>query len=270
MNKMDWNKTKTIFILTFLILNIFLSFKLIERENESQLEVITKSTIEDLLKEMEITYPKLPQIKKTETHISAINIPFNADELSNLKQQQYTLNDDGMLLGIFESPITLTNPLQPEEEVAQFISENIVNGTKYSYWKTDEEENKVYFFQTLDGKPIYFNKKAMLIIYLNEERQIIGYEQSFLTVQMKEVEQNILPPLKVIEVLLDKQYLEYEGTISKIELGYFNLPEIAGNIQVLAPTWHVVIGNNHYFVDAIDGELLKIGQNRGGEVGIAF
>ncbi|OZM56593.1 hypothetical protein CIB95_10225 [Lottiidibacillus patelloidae] len=267
---MDWNKTKTIFILTFFILNIFLSFKLIERKNESQLEVITKSTIEDLLKEMEIKYPKLPQIKKTETHISALNIPFNTEELSKLKQQQYTLNEDGTLIGIFESPITLTNPLQPEEEVAKFISENLVNGTKYSYWKTGEDAKKVYFFQTFDGKPIYFNKKAMLIIHLNEEKQIIGYEQNFLTVQMKEAEQNILPPLKVIEVLLDKQYLQYEGIISKIELGYFNLPEIAGNIQVLAPTWHVVIGNNHYFVDAIDGELLKIGQNWGGEIGTTF
>jgi regulatory protein YycI of two-component signal transduction system YycFG len=91
-----------------------------------------------------------------------------------------------------------------------------------------------------------------------------------LTVQLKEVKQNILQPLKVVEVLLDKQYLQYKGIVNKIELGYFNLPEIAGDVQVLAPTWHVIIGENHYFVDAIDGELLKIGQNWSGENGNAF
>jgi regulatory protein YycI of two-component signal transduction system YycFG len=267
---MDWNKTKTIFIFTFLILNIFLGYKLVERKNESQLEVITTSTIEDLLAEMEITYPKLPQIKKTETHISAIKIPFANDEINELQGQQVTIEDDGTIIAVFDQPTPLMSPLQPEDEVVTFVSENVINGGTYSFWKVNKEGNKIYLFQTFNGKPIYFNNSAVLIIYLDAENQIVGYEQTFLTVQLKEAEQNILPPLKVLEVLLDKQYLHYKGVVSKIELGYFNLPEIAGNIQVLAPTWHVVIGENHYFVDAIDGELLKIGQNWGGEIGIAF
>jgi regulatory protein YycI of two-component signal transduction system YycFG len=266
---MDWSRTKSMFIITFLILNIFLGYTLIERKNESQLDVITKSSIEDLLKEMNIKYPRLPQIKTTEMHISGMMLPFQEQDLIELHDLSYSLREDGTLATTLNTPISLSEG-NIIGELNDYVSREIIHGTDYTFWKMDEKTNQYIYFQTYNNQPIYFNKSGMLMFYINEENQLVGYEQSYLTIQKKEVEQEILAPLKVFEVLLDKQFLHFEDTISKIELGYFNLPEISGKIQVLAPTWHVMIGKEHYFVDAIDGEILKIGQKWSGENGITF
>jgi regulatory protein YycI of two-component signal transduction system YycFG len=167
---MDWNNTKTVFIITFLILNIFLGYKLIERKNESQLDVITQSTMADLLSEMEITYPKLPEIKATETHITAVNIPYEEKEVKKLaSKQQIQVQEDGKLIAVLNEPFPLSNTVQPVEEIKQYISENVINGKDYMFWRSDIENNIYYFFQTFEGKPIYFNQKGMVIVHLNDK-----------------------------------------------------------------------------------------------------
>ena len=58
---MDWSKTKTIFIITFLILDCFLGYQFMEKRNSSQLDVLLEATIEDQLKANGITYVQLPK-----------------------------------------------------------------------------------------------------------------------------------------------------------------------------------------------------------------
>ncbi|MDQ7860055.1 hypothetical protein RCO48_00360 [Peribacillus frigoritolerans] len=52
---MDWNNTKSIFIMVFFVLNIFLLYQFLEKINDSQYESFTESTTEELLKEDEIS-----------------------------------------------------------------------------------------------------------------------------------------------------------------------------------------------------------------------
>ena len=55
---MDWSKTKTIFIVVFLILNVFLVSTFISKVSESNLDTLGQWTIDEQLKSENIKYPK--------------------------------------------------------------------------------------------------------------------------------------------------------------------------------------------------------------------
>ena len=44
---MDWNKSKSIFIMVFFVLDIFLLYQFLEKKDNYQFEYITEATIED-------------------------------------------------------------------------------------------------------------------------------------------------------------------------------------------------------------------------------
>ena len=53
---MDWSKTKSIFIIVFFVLDIFLLYQFLEKKDNYQFEYFAEATIEDRLQENEITY----------------------------------------------------------------------------------------------------------------------------------------------------------------------------------------------------------------------
>lgn len=67
---LDWSKTKTIFIITFFILDIFLGYQFIQKKNSSQLDVILEATIEEQLEADGITYVDLPKEITKATYVS--------------------------------------------------------------------------------------------------------------------------------------------------------------------------------------------------------
>ena len=68
---MDWSKIKTIFIITFLILDVYLFFQFMKIRDANKYEVITEASIEDKLKADEIKYVNLPKDPIKDQYISA-------------------------------------------------------------------------------------------------------------------------------------------------------------------------------------------------------
>ena len=58
---MDWSKIKTIFIITFLILDVYLLFQFMKIRDANKYEVITEASFEEKLKADEIKYVDLPK-----------------------------------------------------------------------------------------------------------------------------------------------------------------------------------------------------------------
>lgn len=52
---MDWDRIKTIFIVTFFVLDLFLIFQFIQKQDSNQLEIVTETKIDQQLKESKIT-----------------------------------------------------------------------------------------------------------------------------------------------------------------------------------------------------------------------
>ncbi|WP_102348090.1 two-component system regulatory protein YycI [Bacillus sp. Marseille-P3661] len=262
---MDWSRTKTIFILIFLILDLFLVFQFIEKRSSGQLDYITESTIEEQLEADDITYVELPKADISESYITGKRKKFTEAEVANLTNQNISFLSDEWIISHFDEPIQLReNNL--DTQFKQILEENVLFGDSYVFWGWNKVTNKLLFFQTYNGRPLYFNENAMLSLQLNGENQLISYEQTFLTDLTEIIEEGtnheILPVLKAIENLYKKNYLTSGSHVTNVELGYYKNVPISGDMQFFAPTWHIVVDNQHnYFVNAIEGQVMELIQD---------
>ncbi|HHY74909.1 MAG TPA: hypothetical protein GX497_17105 [Bacillus bacterium] len=271
---MDWGRTKTIFILIFLALDLFLVYQIIEKRTTAELEYMTESTIEEQLEADEITYGNLPKELERESYITAKRKKFISSDLMKLKNQTISFISDDWIISKLTKPIALPDR-NIEAFLVEFLKENVISGNSYMYWGWDKKANKLLFFQTYRERPLFFNEYAMISMQLNKANEIISYEQKMM-VDIKEIEeegsnQEIIPPLKAIEILYNKDYLTSSGHITKVELGYYKNVPISEDVQIFVPTWHVVLDNEmDYFVNAIDGQIFQLIQSGVGENGFAF
>jgi regulatory protein YycI of two-component signal transduction system YycFG len=260
---LDWNKIKTIFIITFLILDIFLFFQFIQKRNNSQLEMMVEENIEEQLAANKITYVDLPKEPARSAYITGKSREFREEETRSLKGQKIVLLNSKTIYSSFKDPIPI-----PKTEKGYFfedlLHDFVLDGTKYKYWRSDEKEKKIYFFQQFKGKNIFHNQYAALVIDVNE---IVSYTQTMLTdvgeMGGESKAQEIITATKALKTLYLKGEIESGSRVTKVELGYYTvvIPSSSG-FQVIAPTWHFVLnGKDDYFVNAIEGQIIRIGKD---------
>ncbi|MFD3450539.1 two-component system regulatory protein YycI [Microbacteriaceae bacterium 4G12] len=259
---MDWSKIKTIFIVTFLILDLFLVYQYTQKRNSNQLELMSETKVEDQLAEDKITYVDLPKDPLKEAYITGKSKEFKEEDIKGLNKQTATLQDSKTITSKLKEAVHV-----PKNDKGYFFEEflrtYILEGQKYKYWKTDDKEKKIYFFQQYKGKNVFYNQNASLVLDINENSDIVSYTQTMLTdVSEMGGSQDIITSLKALEALYLKNEIKQGSRVTKVELGYYNytvLNTSAAGIQVIAPTWHFVVnGKDDYFVNAIEGQLIKI------------
>ncbi|GEK33719.1 hypothetical protein KSI01_12520 [Kurthia sibirica] len=118
---MDWSKTKTIFIIVFSILNVFLYSVYVNNYNEEKdLEILGETSLESDLKRANITLNKLPNSVEKTTYMSGKIKQFENKDLEDLpKNQILTIRDNT----IVES--TLKNPMQLDEITERSLTDFI-------------------------------------------------------------------------------------------------------------------------------------------------
>ena len=253
---MDWNKTKTIFIITFLILDFFLAYQFIQKQSSSRLAIMLEATIEEQLEANGITYVELPKEITKATYLSGKSKIFTREETEKLVNQEVVISSSTTLEASFIEPILLVNPKDPYL-VTEFVKKYIISGKKYTYWKFDEKERVITLFQSYGNKTIYKNVSSMLLLYLNESNEVISYQQTMLDdLEGYEQKQEIIPAIRAIETLFNKSHLKPGDHVTKVELGYYALVQFTAS-QVLTPTWHIVVnGKEDYFVNAFEGQVI--------------
>ncbi|WP_342433729.1 two-component system regulatory protein YycI [Neobacillus sp. FSL H8-0543] len=256
---MDWSKIKTIFILTFLILDVYLLYQFMEIRDANKYEFIMKASIEDKLKLDEIQIDvELPKAPIKDQYLSAKPKMFANADTENLEgEKRQVKNPSTTLQVILEKPIQLNVKFEPSE-LTSFINDSVLFGEEYQFWKKDDEKKVIIYFQKYKGMPLYENISGKLTFNYNSENQIVSYDQSYLEEidELKEKEE-ILTPLQAIETLHQKGVLKPKSKITKIELGYSTLIQLAAS-QVLAPTWRFVVDNGEsLFVNAFEGHIIQ-------------
>ncbi|MGM9986849.1 MAG: two-component system regulatory protein YycI [Bacillaceae bacterium] len=258
---MDWSRIKTIFIITFLLLNIFLGYEVLLKINENQLEVLVEASIEEKLDADEIKYVELPKESIKEGYISAQSRVFSEQEVSLLKNQKAVLTNLTTIHSVIKEPLFI-----PEKNkqffFTQFLKEYVIDGEQYQYWKTDPQTQTIYFFQKYKGKMIYYNNNAMLTLHYGSDNKLVSYEQTMLK-EIAEMEstignQELIPAIKALEILYEKNELPSKSKITKVELGYYKLIPEETDIQVIAPAWHFSVnGDKDLFINAIEGQIIR-------------
>lgn len=265
MGVVDWNKTKTIFIVVFSILNIFLYSLYINRHTQAQnLQPMGETSIEESLKMDNIKISSLPPYNKESSYISANIAVYNKDELLQFKNQKFNIIDETYLVSKYEKEFLIINNKE-EYEFEEFLSTYVPNGKEYMLWEIDEEDNEALFFQSVDDYPIYYNQNAMLKIYWDEDGAVTSYEQrmfgEFISFNKKK---DLLSPIEAINILYSRDYLPKDSTIKNVSLGYSTLIQLT-KTQVFAPTWRVRVQlkdgvEEDYFINAIEGKVIEFQQ----------
>lgn len=261
MFKIDWNRTKSIFITVFLILNIFLFFLYLERYNDSRnVGVLGEKTVEARLKDDNITYVSLPNDIESAAYISGEVHNFSSGEFLGVEGQ---VNIDGSKLRVvFSKPVKLLN-INEDSSFTSFVQTNIKDGANYTLWEVDQEEQVAIFFQKTKDRILYYNRGGLLKVYWNANNEVTMYEQTMLdNIKEMEQEQSIVPPIQIIQALYGKGVLKPDSRIIQMNLGYSTLVYFT-ETQVLVPTWEVRVKLSdgeieEHFVTADEAKILEI------------
>ena len=256
---MDWNKSKSIFIMVFFVLDIFLLYQFLEKKDNYQFEYIAEATIEDRLQENEITYPTLPKQKFKEQFLTAQSKNFMMEDTKDLLNQKITVVDQTKLVGRFDKPIPISKNFQ-SSELEKLVKEYMLFGSDYHYWDYDEKKREIIFYQTWDKKMFYNNSKGKITLFINEENQVVSYEQTYLEdIEKFNKEKDLVTAIKALEALYMNGDIEPKSNITKVDLGYYNTLQTTSATHLLVPVWRVVVNDKlDLFVNAFDGEVIEL------------
>lgn len=263
---MDWNRTKSIFIFVFLILNIFLYYFYLNRYNEAQsVEIPGEKTIEARLKEDNITYGSLPNSNEFVVYITGKVHKFTPTEFTKSNQQANIKGDDDTLVHVdMINPVKLRN--DDETSITEFVRANVKDGDSYALWKVDREQRTAIFFQKKGNRMFYYNESALLKVQWNMDNEVTMYEQTMLdNIEEMEKQETVIPPLQIIQTLYNKSLLKPDSHITQMKLGYSTMGYLTQK-QVLVPTWEVQVKldgeTEEYFVNASEGNVIEIQENK--------
>lgn len=262
MSGLDWNKTKTIFIIIFSILNIFLYSLYLDRVQETEsVQVLGKTSIEESLGLDNISFGNLPTVTKDSFYVSAKIVTFTSDMTMKLDNQTIEVLNGTHLQSEMDEPISIRSG-RGNYVFNEFLSKYVLNGTAYVLWEVNEEERHALFFQKADDNPIYFSPDAMLVVHWDEEGRVTNYEQrmfgEFVNFNHKK---DLLSPIEALGSLSSRGHLNMDSTVESMKLGYSTLVHLT-ETQVFAPTWHVRVKLKdgtieNYFIHAVEGKIIE-------------
>ncbi|MGN9867263.1 two-component system regulatory protein YycI [Bacillus swezeyi] len=274
---MEWNRTKTIFIIVFLILDIFLAFQYFDKRRINQFPILEKSTLQEDMKADHISYSNLSKESSKGSSISAQKRVFKESEIKSLKGQKpkplMNMSKGDPVTEIkmeFDKPIALpkTDIMTKAREI---VNQEIIDGSKYKFWKIDKAQNQIIFFQTYNGNYIFQdrqnnanNEMGEVVLYFNDKNEVVSYKQSMLQ-EIKEVKtENLISAVGAVEALYYPDYLKKYSKIKSAELGYFTQYPLA-SAQIFVPVWRIEVQrktddktiHEEFIVDARDGAVLQ-------------
>ncbi|NRD77391.1 two-component system regulatory protein YycI [Bacillus sp. BRMEA1] len=256
---MDWSKIKTIFIVTFLILDVYLLFQFLTIRDANKYEIATEAPFEEKLKADGIKYVDLPKAQIKAQYLSAKPKVFTKNDVAKLKGQVAAISGDSAttLQVSLEKPLQLSSKFDPVD-LSGFLKDDVLYGDKYQFWEKDDKARTITYFQQFEDSPLYQNINGMITFYYNPRNQLVSYQQTYMEgFEKLTAKEEILPPLKAIETLHQKGVLKPKSNITKIELGYSTLVQLAAS-QVLTPTWRFVINDKEsLFVNAFEGQIIQ-------------
>lgn len=257
---MQWGNIKTLFILSFLILNIYLVSAFIDRQQDVGYLDNQELPIEDQLASEQITNDADPVDVTEAAYISVIQRELSdedLEELDELEEQTTEVFNNNMIISEWNSPIQLSKDMTSEGLEAAILP-HVLYGNEYTFSEWNEELNILMFFQVKEKSPIYYNENGLLLVYLNDDNEATHYSQTILgEVEVEDDPVQLNQPTQVIGQLFKANYLQRGDNVSRIQIGYYSRISAEG-IQVFAPTWKVTVNESRdHFVNAIEGLIYE-------------
>ncbi|MFZ4454048.1 two-component system regulatory protein YycI [Salibacterium aidingense] len=250
---MDWNRTKTIFIITFLLLNAFLLNEIIEKRNQSDLNVRAQNTFEERLNEMNVSVTEeLPEERDEISHIVGEPLDIEEEVRNQAGEENVSTLDNNFVEVTLEDPYAVSN----EEDISNFLNQQVWNGSEYEFDRWNSEDGQMFFNQMYEEDTVVTYEENPLVLFLNEDNEVESYIQSYLEFEEEGKKKDMLAPYGAIERLVNDGIVSYNDEVNEVEVRYYSLFPPEGTAQVLAPMYSIEVNEeSEYLVNAIGGTI---------------
>lgn len=271
---MNWSKTKSIFIICFLLLDAFLVFELYQRQQAESIGGLTDGQVTNVLQngsvKMQTVLPPTPQDvtflrgNRVDFLNEKKNVAALMDPGRGTVSQKISVENSGLQLhSVFSSPVAGA----PEKTDFQKNLLNMVyQGQDYVFWQSDKKAGTANFVQLFNNRPVFISRRSsnQMLNFTVINNQIIGYQQSYFNFgQTNHV--GVISAETAINNLAAQNDLPgaEHPQIKVVELGYVNLVGDAGSDPLIfVPAWHIVVktdrSTNEFFVNAVSGTVQTI------------
>lgn len=269
---MNFEKVERIFIIAFLVLNIFLFVNYMNRQN---LQHSSNDTTQvDFIKEMQNSgievSDKLADANKSE---KAFSMQANANQLlkenqDSLREQAGSVDDEGVLYrSLLSNPIELEGA--PEKgfskedikKLEDLLATNLfIFGEEYKYSHYNKENKQFIFNQTIEEIQVA-DGTSQIVMNVNDKGEVFSYEQTYAGPMTKQGRPlTIISALRAVEVLFVNNQIPKNSKLSMPKLTYRRSLHLE-DLSMYTPTWLVeVTGESEETeilrVDAYSGTVL--------------
>lgn len=256
---MKWSQIKTLFIFSFLILDIYLLIQFIEKQGEADLGILERqeSSIEEQLEADNISVPTLPEEQPKEPFISVRQKMFTEKDMElfdDTDVQKPLLLNKTFIISRVKEQVQIEKGTSPDD-IEEMIRQLIIYPDDYTYWDWNEDLNILIFFQNKNDRPVYFNRNGMILVFLDDKNEVAFYTQTMLGEEdARQDKKTLIEPFKAIETIYDAHELHPGDDVKKVEIGFHTRVPLENGVQVFVPTWKVTVNDDkNYFVNAIEG-----------------
>lgn len=263
---MRWGSIKTLFIICFLILDIYLVLEIVDKRQSEDLSTLEDTPRIDTLRANFEGFEMLENLSEEEMQASYLSLQprkFTAEDLQELEsagnQNSTAVSEGNILISEYEEPVAVPSEAT-NAEMETMIEETAVFADNYTFWEKEDNTNTLIFFQEIADRPLYYSQSALLLVFLNEENEMTHYIQT----EMEEDEdwegeqRSLIQPVDALTYLDNNaDDLLFGDEITDAELGHQTLVPLQES-QVYVPSWRIEFNNDkNYLVNAVEGGFQK-------------
>lgn len=266
---MDFKKIENIFLITFLLLNIYL---LVSYFNRNDIQQASSSSGQvNLIREMEQIGIELPTLQEEERNVFYVQADSNQlleENVDQLENQAGSVAEDGSLYtSILSDPIEIEgNPDDgfTEQDYANLnafmINGSVLFGEEYTYLRYDRSQNRFVYAQEVEGIPVADGTSEVSLFY-GSDGNIISYQQTFAGPMIPQGStQTIITDRQAIEVLFQNNEISSNSIVGQPILSYYRTLHLE-DLSMYGPVWYIPVrdtsGEKILRVDALERTIIS-------------
>ncbi|GAA0369432.1 hypothetical protein GCM10008932_21380 [Alkalibacterium iburiense] len=266
---MDFRKVENIFLITFLLLNIYLLISYLNRTDIQQASTAPGQV--NLIREMEqlgINLPNLTEEQPEVYYIQADSHQLLEENANQLENQAGSIDQEGTLYtSILSAPIELDGDLdegftaEDFDTLDAFVnSDAILFGEEYAFLRFDRDQNRFIYAQEVQGMPIADGTSQISLFY-GSDGEIISYQQTYAGPTITQGSpQAVLSNRRAVEILYENHEISSNSTVNQPVLTYHRTLYLE-DLSMYGPVWYVPVsdasGERVLRVDAFEGTIIS-------------
>lgn len=268
---MDFKKIEIIFIVTFLVLNGYLLYRVLDNyENGFTGNAATQINLVQEMKDENIELPEFEDEEHDVPYVQAAANNLLEENAEQLTKQTGVIEDNGSLYAsILSDPIQLSEGEELTTKdiatLSEFVlSDAILFGDEYQFIRYVPSTRQIIYGQVANNIPIV-DGTSNIIFHLNGKKEIISYEQTYagpVTVQGQS--RKLITDQDAVEILYQNSEVPSGAKVCKPLLIY-NRTLSLEDLSMYVPVWlvEVVTSTDTIIkkVDAVNGNVIQEATN---------